>query len=55
MFGFRRATIYFGGYRLSKRKMTTFSKNWGYATLRDVVSYCVERSTSEPVAVFPYV
>jgi len=27
-FDFRRATIYFWGYRLSKQKMTTFSKNF---------------------------
>jgi len=56
MFDFRRATVYFWGYRHSKRKMTTFSKNvGGHGTLKDVVSYCVKRSMSDSVAVLPQV
>jgi len=56
MFDLRRATVFFWGYRLSKRKMTTYSKTfWGHGPLRDVVPYCVKRSMSESVAVLPYV
>ena len=56
MFDFRRATVYFWGYRLSKRNITTFSKNvGGHGPLRDVVSYCVKRSVSDSVAVLPQV
>jgi len=29
MFDFRRATVFSSGYRLSKRKMTTYSKKFG--------------------------
>jgi len=56
MFDFRRATLFHWGYRLSKQKMTTYSKNCGrHGPLTDVVSYCVKRSMSESVAVLPYV
>jgi len=55
MFDFRRATVFSLGYRLSKRKMTTCSKNLeGHGPLRHVVAYCVKRSMSESVAMLPH-
>jgi len=55
MFDFKRATVFFWEYRLSKRKMTIFSKNFGgHGPLRDVVSYCVKRSINESIAMLPY-
>ena len=55
MFDFRRATLFSLGYRLSKRRMTTHSKNRGHGPLRHVASYCVKRSMNESVAVLPQV